>query len=95
MFADKTIEVTGQHLPGSDAKEFKLVRMFIVCCAADARPLAVSVEISSPMTAAEMGWVKVIGKANFTQKGDRSHVVLRADKVESIDPPARRYLAGR
>ena len=92
MFADKTIEVTGQYLPGSDAKEFKLVRMFIVCCAADARPLAVPVEISSPITAAEMGWVKVTGKANYTQKGDRSHVVLQADKVESIDPPAEAML---
>ena len=32
-------------------KQFKLVRMFIVCCAADARPLAVSIEISGSMTA--------------------------------------------
>ncbi len=92
MFAGKTIEVTGQYLPGSDAKEFKLVRMFIVCCAADARPLAVPVEISSPMIAAEMGWVKVIGKATFTEKGDRSHVVLQADTVESTDPPAEAML---
>ena len=92
MFADKTIEVIGQYLPGSDAKQFKLVRMFIVCCAADARPLAVPVEVSGPMTVTEMGWVKVVGKATFTQKGDRSHVVLQADKVESTDPPAEAML---
>jgi uncharacterized repeat protein (TIGR03943 family) len=92
MFADKTIEVVGQYLPGSDAKQFKLVRMFIVCCAADARPLAVPVEVAGPMTAAEMGWVKVVGKAKFTQKGDRAHVVLQANKVESTDPPAEAML---
>ena len=92
MFSDKTIEVIGQYLPGADAKQFKLVRMFIVCCAADARPLAVTVEVSGPMTATEMGWVKVVGKATFTQKGDRAHVVLRADKVESTDPPAEAML---
>jgi uncharacterized repeat protein (TIGR03943 family) len=92
MFADKTIEVVGQYLPGSDAKQFKLVRMFIVCCAADARPLAVPVEISGPMTATEMGWVKVIGKPIFTQKGDRAHVVLQADTVESTEPPAEAML---
>ena len=92
MFADKTIEVIGQYLPGSDAKQFKLVRMFIVCCAADARPLAVPVEVSGPMTATEMGWVKVVGKATFTQKGDRAHVVLQADKVEPTDPPAEAML---
>jgi uncharacterized repeat protein (TIGR03943 family) len=92
MFADKTVEVVGQYLPGSDAKQFRLVRMFIVCCAADARPLAVPVEVSGPTSATEMGWVKVIGKATFTQKGDRSHVVLQADKVESTDPPAEAML---
>jgi uncharacterized repeat protein (TIGR03943 family) len=92
MFADKTIEVIGQYLPGADAKQFKLVRMFIVCCAADARPLAVPVEVSGPMTATEMGWVKVVGKATFTLNGDRAHVILRADKVESTDPPAEAML---
>ncbi|MBV8353601.1 MAG: TIGR03943 family protein [Verrucomicrobia bacterium] len=92
MFTDKTIEVIGQYLPGSDAKQFKLVRMFIVCCAADARPLAVPVEVSGPMTATEMGWVKVVGKPIFTQQGDRAHVVLKADKVESTDPPAEAML---
>ena len=92
MFADKTIEVIGQYLPGSDGKQFKLVRMFIVCCAADARPLAVPVAVSGPMTATEMGWVKVVGKATFTQKGDRAHVVLQADKIEATDPPAEAML---
>ena len=53
---------------GSRRQRVQLVRMFIVCCVAHARPLAVPVEISSPMTAAEMGWVKVIGKATFTEK---------------------------
>ena len=92
MFADKTIEVIGQYLPGSDGKQFKLVRMFIVCCAADARPLAVPVAVSGPMTATEMGWVKVVGKATYTQNGDRAHVVLQADKVEPTDPPAEAML---
>lgn len=92
MFADKTIEVIGQYLPGLDGKQFKLVRMFIVCCAADARPLAVPVAVSGPMTATEMGWVKVVGKATYTQKGDRAHVVLQADKVEPTDPPAEAML---
>ena len=92
MFSDKTIEVIGQYLPGSDPKGFKLVRMFIVCCAADARPLAVPVEISAPTTASEMGWVKVVGKAIYTKTGDRVHVLLQADTVEPTDPPAEAML---
>lgn len=92
MFTGKTVEVVGQYLPGSDANQFKLVRMFIVCCAADARPIAVPVEISGPTTATEMGWVKVIGKATYTKNGDRVHVILKADEVEPTDPPAEAML---
>jgi uncharacterized repeat protein (TIGR03943 family) len=92
MFSDKTIEVVGQYLPGSDPKQFNLVRMFIVCCAADARPLAVPVKVSVPTGAPEMGWVKVIGKATYTKNGDRVHVLFKADTVESTDPPAEAML---
>jgi hypothetical protein len=52
----------------------------------------VPVEVSGPMTVPEMGWVKVVGKATFTQKGDRAHVVLQADKVETTEPPAEAML---
>lgn len=92
MFTGKTVEVIGQYLPGSDANQFKLVRMFIVCCAADARPIAVPVQISGPTSATEMGWVKVIGKATYTKNGDRVHVILKADEVEPTDPPAEAML---
>jgi uncharacterized membrane protein YcgQ (UPF0703/DUF1980 family) len=92
MFTGKTVEVIGQYLPGSDANQFKLVRMFIVCCAADARPIAVPVQISGPTSATEMGWVKVIGKATYTANGDRVHVILKADEVEPTDPPAEAML---
>jgi uncharacterized repeat protein (TIGR03943 family) len=92
MFSDRTIEVVGQYLPGSDPKEFKLVRMFIVCCAADARPLAVPVEVSTPTSVAEMGWVKVIGKATYPKNGDRVRILFKADTVEPTDPPAEAML---
>jgi uncharacterized repeat protein (TIGR03943 family) len=88
----KTIEVIGQYLPGADTKQFKLVRMFIVCCAADARPVALPVEGGDQMNVSEMGWIRVTGKAAFTQIGDRTHVVMKADKVESIDPPPEAML---
>jgi uncharacterized repeat protein (TIGR03943 family) len=87
MFVGKTVEVTGQYLPGADAKQFKLVRMFIVCCAADARPLAVPVEVSGPMNVADMGWVKVTGIPTYSESGERTHAVLKAAKVEPTDPP--------
>jgi uncharacterized repeat protein (TIGR03943 family) len=88
MFTGKMIEVIGQYLPGADTKQFKLVRMFIVCCAADARPLAVPVEVSTPINASDMGWVKVTGTPAFSPNGERMHVVLKATKVEPTDSPA-------
>ena len=92
IVGDKTIEVIGQYLPGANANQFKLVRMFIVCCAADARPIAVPVEANGQLDCSEMGWIRVTGKAAFIQNGDRTNVVMKADKVESIDPPAEAML---
>jgi uncharacterized repeat protein (TIGR03943 family) len=92
IVGDKTIEVIGQYLPGANADRFKLVRMFIVCCAADARPIALPVEANGQLSVSEMGWIRVTGKAAFIQNGDRTNVVMKADKVEPIDPPAEAML---
>jgi uncharacterized repeat protein (TIGR03943 family) len=88
MFTGKTIEVIGQFLPGEQKSDFKIVRMFIVCCAADARPIAVPVKAEGPVSVADMSWVKVIGQPEFVASGDRTKVVLRAVRVEATDPPA-------
>jgi uncharacterized repeat protein (TIGR03943 family) len=88
MFSGKTIEVIGQFLPGAQKSEFKIVRMFIVCCAADARPIAVPVQADAPVSVSDMSWVKVIGQPEFVTNGDRTKVVLKAVSVEPTDPPA-------
>jgi uncharacterized membrane protein YcgQ (UPF0703/DUF1980 family) len=92
MFSGKTVEVIGQYLPGSDKSEFKIVRMFIVCCAADARPISVPVKAQGPVSVADMSWVKVIGQPEFVADGDRTRVVLKAVQVQPTDPPAEAML---
>ena len=92
MFSGKTVEVIGQYLPGSDKSEFKIVRMFIVCCAADARPISVPVKAQGPVSVADMSWVKVIGQPEFVANGDRTKVVLKAVQVQPTDPPAEAML---
>jgi uncharacterized membrane protein YcgQ (UPF0703/DUF1980 family) len=92
MFSGKTIEVIGQYLPGSDKSEFKIVRMFIVCCAADARPISVPVKVQGPMSIADMSWVKVIGQPEFVANGDRTKVTIKAAQVQPTDPPAEAML---
>lgn len=86
-FTGKTIEVVGQYLPGSKPNEFKIVRMLIVCCAADARPIAVPVQAEKPVSVADMSWVKVIGTAEFQQNGTKAKVTFKATETEPTDPP--------
>ena len=92
MFSGKTIEVIGQYLPGADKSEFKIVRMFIVCCAADARPISVPVKTQGPVSIADMSWVKVIGQPEFVANGDRAKVTIKAAQVQPTDPPAEAML---
>jgi uncharacterized repeat protein (TIGR03943 family) len=92
MFSGKTVEVIGQYLPGSDQSEFKIVRMFIVCCAADARPISVPVKAGGPVSIADMSWVKVIGQPEFVTNGSQTKVMLKAAQVVPTDPPAEAML---
>jgi uncharacterized repeat protein (TIGR03943 family) len=92
MFSGKTVEVIGQYLPGSDKSEFKIVRMFIVCCAADARPISVPVKAGGPVSIADMSWVKVIGQPEFVTNGSQTKVMLKAAQVVPTDPPAEAML---
>jgi uncharacterized membrane protein YcgQ (UPF0703/DUF1980 family) len=82
----KTVEVVGQYLGGAN-DQFKLVRMFIWCCAADARPIYVPVEASGPVDVSDMEWVKVTDTAEFSTNKGQTHVLLKAASVESSDPP--------
>ncbi|MBV9273109.1 MAG: TIGR03943 family protein [Verrucomicrobia bacterium] len=91
-FTGKTIEVIGQCLPASDKTQFKLVRMFIVCCAADARPISVPVKLDKPVSVPDMSWVKVIGQPEYVTSGDKTKVVLKAASVAPTDPPAEAML---
>ena len=98
----QTAEVIGQFMPSktdASGKRFQLVRMFMVCCAADARPVAVAVE--KPAQAApraeteklaELTWTKIVGKIDFPLEDGRRVVVLRADRATPTDPPREAML---
>jgi uncharacterized repeat protein (TIGR03943 family) len=88
VFAGKTVEVVGQYLPSKQGQHFRLVRMLIVCCAADARPMMVNVEADHPVRQSDMAWVKVIGTPLYREISGKTRVTLRADAVMPTDPPA-------
>ncbi|MEI8340882.1 MAG: hypothetical protein WCH43_05005, partial [Verrucomicrobiota bacterium] len=95
-FQGKTIEMIGQLMPDSvnnaSGSRFKLVRMLMVCCAADARPVAVLVDGGEKTTIPDMSWVRVTGHATFPMEGGRMTAVVKADHVAVTDPPEETML---
>ena len=95
-FEDKPVELIGQLMPdttnNAGGHRYKAVRMFMTCCAADARPVATLFEIEQKPEFAEMTWIKVIGTATFPIENGRRLAVLKADKVEKCNPPEESML---
>jgi uncharacterized repeat protein (TIGR03943 family) len=96
-FEGKRVELVGQLMPDKSkadgapvagGKRFKAVRMFMTCCAADARPVATLVEAAALPDLPEMSWIKVVGTSTFPMENGRRISVLKADKVSKTEPPA-------
>jgi uncharacterized repeat protein (TIGR03943 family) len=98
-FEGKRVELVGQLMPDKtkaapDAapvqggKRFKAVRMFMTCCAADARPVATLVEADALPELPEMSWIKVVGTSTFPMENGRRISILKAEKVTKTEPPA-------
>jgi uncharacterized repeat protein (TIGR03943 family) len=95
-FKNQKIEMIGQLMPATtgnaNGKRFQLVRMFMVCCAADARPVAVLVESDAKPKGEDMSWVKVVGTVEFPVENGRPIALFKATKVEPTDPPEETML---
>jgi uncharacterized repeat protein (TIGR03943 family) len=95
-FDGKTVQLIGQLMPDTtnnpSGTRFKAVRMFMTCCAADARPVATLVEGVQAPTLPEMTWIKIVGKATFPVENGKRTAVLKAERVEKVDPPAETML---
>ncbi len=95
-FDAREVEVVGQLVPARTDNpadnRFHLVRLFVMCCAADARPAGIVVETSGPVDFGESSWVKVIGLATFPVENGRHKAVLRADRVVPTEPPRESFI---
>jgi uncharacterized repeat protein (TIGR03943 family) len=95
-FENKQVEVTGQFLPAlagnPNGDRFNLTRLFVMCCAADARPVAISVQSQPAIDLPKMTWVKVRGKATFPVEGGRHMPVIVAESVTETDAPEESFL---
>lgn len=95
-FEGRQVELIGQFVPMTTGNpkgdRFQAIRMFITCCAADAKPVGVTVQYQRPLRIPEMGWVKIIGKPTFPMEGGRRTAVLEATTVEPCTAPAEPFV---
>jgi uncharacterized repeat protein (TIGR03943 family) len=92
FIAGKNIAVVGQFVAGSAEENFRLTRMFIWCCAADARPINVIVEVSAPVYVPDFQWVRVIGKPEYSIADGHAHLLVKAYSVVPIKAPRNTML---
>ena len=95
-FEGKQVELIGQFVPlatgNPKGDRFQAIRLFITCCAADAKPVGVTVQYDKPLKVSEMGWVKITGTPTFPMEGGRRTAVLVANKVEECPAPAEPFV---
>ena len=90
----KSLKLLGQYMPDKTGKpgnsRFKLMRVFMVCCAADARPISVLVDtkaVKGFKSPKEMQWLNVVGNVTFQQEGERLTPVFNAKSVTPSKEP--------
>jgi uncharacterized repeat protein (TIGR03943 family) len=92
-FENQRVSMIGQYVPPrGGAGGFELVRMFVVCCAADARPLGIKVIAPEEVEVPRMGWVRITGVARFAAVAGRLEPHLELEKIENVEAPRETFL---
>lgn len=91
------VETTGQVVrdtlnPGPG--RYRVFVLQVSCCAADARPYSVPVELTGPpVDVQEMGWYRITGKIDYVEERGVTIAVLRADSMQpTVRPRDQRML---
>jgi uncharacterized membrane protein YcgQ (UPF0703/DUF1980 family) len=78
--------------PGKMA-QFKVARMMILCCAADARPIAVQVEAPAIPEGKDTDWVQLAGRIEFKAQGGEIVPIFHASEAKAAEAPDEIYLS--
>lgn len=92
---DKKIITQGMYMsetPGLPQDSWVIFRFLIVCCAADAQPMAVMIKGPRPVGIADEAWVEVEGTLRGIELNGQPAVAVEADKVSSIVAPKVPYM---
>ena len=89
----EAVETIGQFIEETknnpNGTRLRVYRMFMECCAADARPLSVTIEFGkTPPEFKELGWYKLHGKMDFEEGDGYSVPVINAVSIEPTEEPS-------
>ncbi len=82
------------HPPQSPANRFVIARFVVTCCAADAYPVGLPVDLPEGTAQAYLAdtWLEIRGRMATGQVKGQRRLVLNAEKITPIKPPANPYL---
>lgn len=85
---ETTAQLMEETLNNPDGNRLKAFRLFIECCAADARPLSIPVEFADGLPDyTEMGWYNLFGKLHYSREDDGIVPIMKIDRIESTVEP--------
>jgi uncharacterized repeat protein (TIGR03943 family) len=71
---------------------FILFRFVVLCCVADAQPLAMLADIEGTEIPPEDAWVQATGYVETVEVEGRTSLIIRCDELQRANPPAEHYL---
>jgi uncharacterized repeat protein (TIGR03943 family) len=88
----RSVRVTGQYAPGEKSGDpTRVVRMWMLCCAADARPIGVDLEGPKPEAKA-MEWVEVTGALHYVKELGTTRAVVKASVIQRTATPNESFV---
>ena len=94
-----TVETEGRMVkdPEGGAKQRRVYRLFITCCAADSQAIPIIVRFRDEVPDVEEGaWMMLSGTMRFPDEGEGPVPVLEVDYAqEGVAPPEEAFMRGR
>lgn len=85
---ETTAQLMEETLNNSNGQRLKAFRLFIECCAADARPLSIPVDFGkAPPEYTEMGWYKLFGKLHYAEEEGEIIPLINIERIEEALEP--------
>lgn len=85
---ETTAQLMEETLNNPNGHRLKAFRLFIECCAADARPLSIPIDFGeAPPKYIEMGWYQLHGKLHYVEEDGELLPILRMERLEETSEP--------